>query len=111
MDKSALLKAIKDAEAKAAKDLEEAKAAKAAAVASAQADADRIRREGLAAVDGEVAEMIAEARRRIDVDKQEKVAAGRVRLRRKREGADARVPQVAEFLVQEFEKSVQAGLR
>ncbi len=106
-----MLKAIKDSEAKAAKDLEEAQASKAGAVASAQGEAERIRREGKAAADQEVAEQIGQARRRIDADKQEKLKAGRVRIRRKRDVAEARVPEVAEFLVQEFEKSVQSGLR
>ena len=111
MDKAALLKAIKDAEAKAAKDLEEAQAKKQSAVAAAQGEAERIRREGLAAVDHQVALQIAEARRRIDAEKQEKLHAGRVRIRRKREAAEARVGEVAEFLVEEFERAVQSGLR
>ncbi len=111
MDKAALLKAIKEAEAKAANDLEDAQAKKQQALASGQGDAERIRREGYAAVDRQVAEQIGEARRRIEVDKQEKLQAGRVRIRRKREASEARVGEVAEFLVQEFERSVQSGLR
>lgn len=111
MDKAALLKAIKDAESKAAKDLEDAQARKQSAVASAQGEAERIRREGIAAVDRQVAEQIAEARRRIDAEKQTKLVAGRVKIRRKRDAAEARVPEVAEFLVQEFERAVQSGLR
>lgn len=111
MDKAALLKAIKEAEANAAKDLEDAQARKQSSVASAQAEAERIRREGIAAVERQVAEQIAEARRRIDVEKQAKLAAGRVKIRRKRESAEARVPDVAEFLVEEFERAVQSGLR
>lgn len=111
MDKAALLKAIKDAEAQASKDLEDAQARKGAAVAAGQSEAERMRREGLAAVERQVADQIGEARRRIEAEKQERLASGRVRIRRKREAAEARVAEVAEFLVQEFEKSVQAGLR
>ncbi len=111
MDKAALLSAIKEAEAKAAKDLENAQAKKQLAFASAQSDAERVRREGLAEVDRQVAEQISAARRKIDADKQEKLQAGRLRIRRKREAAEARVPEVAEFLVQEFERAAQSGLR
>ncbi|HKZ59819.1 MAG TPA: hypothetical protein VJ547_08250 [Candidatus Thermoplasmatota archaeon] len=111
MDKAALLKAIKEAEAKAAKDLEEAQAKKQMAVAAGQAEAERTKREGSAAVDKQVADQVAEARRRIDGDKSEKLTAGRVRIRRKREVAEARVGEVAEYLVQEFERSAQSGLR
>jgi vacuolar-type H+-ATPase subunit H len=111
LDKAALLKAIKEAEAKAAKDLEEARAKKQVALGAAQADAERTRREGLAAVDKQAAGQVAEARRRIDADKAEKLTAGRVRIRRKREVAEARVAEVAEYLVQEFERSAQSGLR
>lgn len=111
MDKAALLKAIKEAEAKAAKDLEEAQAKKQMAVAAGQAEAERTKREGFAAVDKQVADQVAEARRRIDGDKSEKLTAGRVRIRRKREVAEARVGEVAEYLVQEFERSAQSGLR
>ncbi len=111
MDKAALLKAIKEAEAKTAKDLEEAQAKKQMAVAGAQAEAERTKREGLSAVDKQVADQVGEARRRIDADKAEKLTAGRVRIRRKREVAEARVGEVAEYLVQEFERSAQSGLR
>jgi vacuolar-type H+-ATPase subunit H len=111
LDKAALLKAIKDAEAKAAKDLEEAHAKKQQALAAAQGDAERTKREGYAAVDRQVADQVADARRRIDAEKQEKLSAGRVRIRRKREQAEARVAEVAEFLVQEFERAVESGLR
>lgn len=111
LDKAALLKAIKDAEAKASKDLEEAQARKQAAVANAHGEAERIRREGIAAVDAQVALQIAEARKRIDADKADRLTQGRVRVRRKRELADARVPEVAEFLIQEFERAAQAGMR
>jgi len=111
LDKASLLKAIKEAEAKAAKDLEEARARKQQALATAQLEAERIRREGIAAVDGQAAEMIAKARQRVEAEKQQKLAEGRAKIRRKRELAQARVPQVADFLVQEFERYVQAGLR
>jgi vacuolar-type H+-ATPase subunit H len=111
MDKTALLKAIKEAEAKAAGDLEEAQARKQQALAAAQSDAERIKRDEFAAVDRQVAEQIADARKRIEADKLEKLTAGRVRIRKKRDVAEARVAQVAEFLVEEFERSVQSGLR
>jgi len=111
LDKAALLKAIKEAEARAAKDLEEAQARKQQALAAAQAEGEKIRREGIAAVDRQVAEQIAAAQRRIEQEKAEKLSAGRVAIRRKREAAEARVPQVAEFLVREFEQSVKSGLR
>jgi vacuolar-type H+-ATPase subunit H len=111
LDKAALLKAIKGAEAKAAKDLEEAQARRAAAIAAGQSEAERLRREGLSAVDQQVADQIAEARRRIEAEKGEKLSAGRQKIKRKREVAEARVGEVAEFLVTEFERSVQAGLR
>ena len=111
MDKAALLKAIKDAEAKAAKDLEEAQARRQMALASAQSESERVRREGLAAVDRQVADQIAEARRRIEVDKGERLTAGRVQIKRKREAAEARVSAVAEYLVGEFERAAQTGLR
>lgn len=111
MDKAAVLRAIKEAEANAAKDLEEAQARKQAAVAGAQADAERIRRDGTAAVDAQVADQIAQARKRIDAEKAERLAQGRVRIRRKREIAEARVPGVAEFLISEFERAAQTGMR
>lgn len=111
MDKTALLKAIKEAEAKAASDLEEAQARKQQALAAAQSDAERTKREAFAAVDKQVADQIADARRRIEADKAEKLNAGRVQITKKRQLAEARVAQVAEFLVEEFERSVQAGLR
>jgi vacuolar-type H+-ATPase subunit H len=111
LDKAALLKAIKEAEAKAAKDLEEAQAKRQSAIAAGQAEAERVKREGLAAVDEQVASQVADARRRIDADKNEKLSAGRTKIKRKREVAEARVGEVAEFLVTEFERSVQAGLR
>ena len=111
MDKAALLKAIKEAEAKAAKDLEDAQARRQMAIAAGQAEAERLRREGLSAVDQQVAEQIAQARTRIEADKGEKLNAGRQKIKRKREIAEARVGEVAEFLVTEFERSVQAGLR
>src|SRR6185295_19144962 len=65
LDKAALLKAIKEAEAKAAKDLEEAQAKRQSAIAAGQAEAERVKREGLAAVDEQVASQVADARRRI----------------------------------------------
>jgi len=111
MDKTALLKAIKEAEAKASADLEDAQAKKQQALAGAQADAERTKRDAFAAVDKQVADQIADARRRIEADKQEKLAAGRVQIAKKRQMAEARVAQVAEFLVEEFERSVQSGLR
>lgn len=111
MDKAALLQAIKEAESKAAKELEDAKAKKQQALVAAQVDSERIKSEGYAAVDRQVAEQLAEARRRIEADKQTKVQAGRVKIRKKRETGEARVAEVAEFLVQEFERSVQSGLR
>jgi len=111
LDKAALLKAIKDAEAKAAKDLEEAQAKRQMAIAAGQSEAERIKREGLSAVDQQVADQIAEARRRIEAEKKERLADGRVRIRRKREVAEARVGEVAEFLVTEFERAASAGMR
>jgi vacuolar-type H+-ATPase subunit H len=111
MDKAALLKAIKDAEAKSAKELEEAQAKRQAAVAAGLAEAERLRREGISAVDRQVTEQIADARRRIDADRGEKIGAGRVQIRRKREAAEARVGEVAEYLVREFEAAARAGMR
>ena len=111
MDKTALLKAIKEAEAKAASDLEDARAKKQQALGAAQSDAERTKREAFAAVDKQVADQIADARRRIDGDKAEKLARGRAGIHKKRETAEAKVAQVAEFLVEEFERSVQSGLR
>jgi vacuolar-type H+-ATPase subunit H len=111
LDKAALLKAIKEAEAKAAKDLEEAQAKKQQALAAAQAEGEKIRRDGTSAVDAQVVEQIAAAQRRIDQEKAEKLTAGRVQIRRKREAAEARVPQVADFLVRELEQAVKSGLR
>jgi hypothetical protein len=58
-----------------------------------------------------VAAQVADARRRIDAEKGEKLQAGRAQIRRKRDVAEARVSEVAEFLVQEFERAAQSGLR
>lgn len=111
MDKAGVLKAIKDAEAKAASELEEGRARKAAAVASAQGEGERVRREGFAEADRAAQSQIDEARRGIEKEKQGKLEQGRIRVRRKRELAEARVNDVAEYLVQEFERFVQAGAR
>src|SRR5690349_24259840 len=73
MDKTALLKAIKEAEAKAASDLEDAQARKQQALAAAQSDAERTKREAFAAVDQQAADQVAQARRRIEGDKAEKL--------------------------------------
>ena len=111
MDKAALLKAIKDAEAKAAKDLEDAQAKRQAAIGAGQAEAERIKREGLSAVDQQVADQVAAARAKIDAEKRERLQGGRAAIKRKREVAEARVGEVAEFLVQEFERAAHAGMR
>ena len=111
MDKAALLQSIREAEANATKDLEEARAKKQQAMAAAQGEAERLRRDGVAEVDAVVAAQLAEARRRIDAEKKAKLAEGRARVRRKREQAEARIPEVADFLVAEFEKYARSGLR
>ncbi len=111
MDKVALLKEIKEAEGKAATQIEEARARKEQAVAAGEVEAEKIRKDGHASADGEAAAQVAKARERIDAEKAEKMSQGRVRVRRKREQAEARVSEVAEYLVGEFESAAQAGFR
>ncbi len=111
MDKAGVLKAIKEAESKASKDLEDARARKAAAVASAQSESERVRRDGFAEADRAAQSQVDDAKRGIDKEKEAKLAQGRIRVRRKRELAEARVNEVADYLVQEFERFVQAGAR
>jgi len=58
-----------------------------------------------------VADQVAAARQRVEAEKKERLADGRVKIKRKREVAEARVGEVAEFLVQEFERAAHAGMR
>jgi vacuolar-type H+-ATPase subunit H len=111
LDKAALLKNIKDAEGKAATEVAEARARKQQAIATGEIEAEKIRKDGHATADREAAAQVAKARERIDAEKAEKLSQGRVRVRRKREQAEARVQEVAEYLVGEFESAAQAGFR
>lgn len=106
-----MLREIKAAEAEAAKQLEEAKAAKQQVIQAAQLEVERLRRDGMAAVDRQVAEQIAEARRRVDASKSERLVSGRAQIRRKKELAEARAADVADFVIREFERHIESGMR